>query len=140
MKIKKPTAEKATKQTRGKIMLKLSKLIMFIALIYTAGMKAQSPPYVAPYPATSLGQSLLITTTDPAYSEMMSAAANARTETINYLENCGSNCQPNQYIYCNATVCCDANRYYEAGCNCYVWYINCWMNNDAKTPLCVIIQ
>ncbi len=119
------------------IAVKMGKLFMFMMLFYTGGMKAQS--YVAPYPATDLGQSLLISSTHPDWTDMQTAAASVRAETQDYIDNCTGTCPPPTTIQegCSGDVCCYTYGTWNG--SGYTYTTNCY-NIAMGLHLCTIVQ
>jgi hypothetical protein len=87
----------------------LCQLVVFFFLCSAASMKAQCAPIVAPYPATDLGQTLLINQGNPLYTPMMQTANSTRAAAQAYINNnpCGG---PTEWINCygpNGNLCCE---------------------------------
>lgn len=119
-----------TKIAKGNLISRIIKLFMFIILFSSSFIKAQD--YVADFPATDLGQTLLITSSDPLYDGAMEASSVTRGEAQNYVDGCPNSCQPQNYISCTPEVCCQTTAEWNYVLQRYEYRTVCWSRATMK--------
>jgi hypothetical protein len=137
--MKDQTSTQMTKTTKNKstnVVGGVCKLAVFFLLLFAGSAKAQCDPQtVVPYPATELGQQLLIDESNAHYAPMMEAANETREVAQAYVDAnpCGG---PTLFRSCRGRVCCETFPNNSTGGNIH-WTTTCTLDDK---PLCTIWQ
>jgi hypothetical protein len=117
-----------TKKRSACLTMRITKAVILFLLFAVSGMKGQTPPTVAPYPATELGQTMLIDESSEYWTPAMDQASTVRAELQAFIDH-NPGIDPVMSWSCVGDVCC---RTEPVTINGTTYYITVCFNNSGS--------